>query len=203
MRDETNDHFFACYLVWVELRVALWRLETLLEVDELTERVDEALCRQEEIGAWLMDELIRAKAGYLYKGQRVSLLKIDGDELERRLSESLKSLEELAVSLAPDGVAAAGLAYLAECAWAATVMRNFTELESTLSDTGASPPFADMAAEFATQILWLEAQQAELVAQVAMPADRLNALTGAVESLAREWREMVFAYSDRYPRPVA
>jgi len=200
MRDETNDHFFACNLLWWALRVTFCRLE-LVQGQGLPDRVDACTVRLEEVNLWLMDELVKAGADYIYEGQRTPLVSLDRAPIETRLTELVRSLEALAASAAPAGVAQGDLIYHAVCGWVAALLRALTELEGALSSTEPSAAYAKIKDEVVHVIHWFEAQRAG-IARTLIPSARLDALAPAIAFSARAWREMVLVYSERYPRSV-
>ncbi|HEX8114279.1 MAG TPA: hypothetical protein VF516_41400 [Kofleriaceae bacterium] len=202
MPDDTNEHFFACNLLWWSLRVSFGRSE-LLQVDELAERIEEYDDRLEELGAWLMAEFVRAGPTYLVDGQKKGISSIDPAEIEQRLTRSLKALEELAVSVAPTAESRAYCAYVAECSWVVAILRAFADLERNLSSDDASARYREIQDECTDLIGWIEVQR-DAVAAERIPADSRGALHGKIEPVidaaVRVWRDEVRAYSSRYPR---
>ena len=107
MSDDTNEHFFACYLLWWSLRVSFGRPE-LLQAGDLTERLEDFDIRLEELVLWLMDEIVRSGPAYMVDGQKKGIASIDPKEIEQRFILSLKALESLAASFARGDESRAG-----------------------------------------------------------------------------------------------
>lgn len=202
MPDATNEHFFACNLLWWSLRVSLGRPE-LLQAGELAERIEDYERRLEELGAWLMDELVRAGPAYLVDGQNKGISSIDPAAIEQRLVRSLKALEELAASAASTDEARAYCVYVAECSWVVAILRAFVDFERSLSSDDVSARYRRIEDEIRDVIAWIEAQRDEIAAEQ-IQANTLGALrektAPVIDAAVRAWRDEVRAYSERYPR---
>jgi hypothetical protein len=201
MPDATNEHFFACNLLWWSLRVSFARSE-LMQAGDLVERIEEYEDRLHELGAWLMDELVRAGPAYLVDGQNKGISSVDPEGIEQRLSRALKDLEELAASAAPTDESRARCAYVAGCGWVVAILRAFADLERKLSSADASSRYARIEDEVTDLIGWIEAQRDEIAEQI--QADTLTALrektASVIDAAARAWRDEVRMYSATYPR---
>jgi hypothetical protein len=196
MPDDPNEHFFACHLLWWSLRVSF---DTeLVKTGALADRLEDYNLRLEDIGAWLMDELVRAGRAYRVDGQPRAIPNIEAAEIEQRLRRSLKALDDLAASVAPDE-APGSCAYVAQCSWVVATLRAFVELERAL----ASAPFAAIEDEFIDVMSWLEAQR-DAVAASEISAGTRTALhdhtAPVIDAAAHAWRDEVRAISARYPR---
>ena len=200
MADDTKQHYFACNLLWWSLRVSFGRSE-LLQAEELAERIEEYEGRLDELGVWLMEELVRVGRAYLVGGESgVSLL--DPPEIERRVTHSLKVLEELAASAAPMDESRAYCVYVAECSWLVAILRAFVDFERSLSSDDVSARYRAIEDEFRDVIAWIEAQRDEVAAE-RIQADTLGVLhdrtASVIDAAARAWPDEVRADSARYP----
>jgi hypothetical protein len=131
MPDDTKQHYFACNLLWWGLRVSFGRSE-LLQADGLAERIEAYQDRLDELGAWLMDELVRVGRAYLVGGESgVALL--NPPEIEHRVTHALQALEELAASAAATDEARPYCVYVAESSWVVAILRAFVDFERSLS----------------------------------------------------------------------
>lgn len=200
MPDDTKEHYFACNLLWWSLRVSFGRSE-LLQVDELAERIEEYQGRLDELGVWLMEELVRVGRAYLVGGESgVSLL--DPPEIEQRVTNALKALEELAASAAPTDGSRAYCVYVAECSWVVAILRAFVDFERSLSSDDVSTRYRAIEDEIRDVIAWIEAQRDEIAAE-RIPAEMLRALrektAPVIDAAAGAWRDEVRADSARYP----
>jgi hypothetical protein len=201
MPDDTKEHFFACNLLWWSLRVSFGRSE-LMQADELAERIEDYEGRLDELGAWLMDELVQVGRAYLVGGEEgVSLL--NPPEIEQRVTHSLKALEELAASAAPTDESRAYCVYVAECSWVVAILRAFVDFEWSLSSDDVSARYRRIEDEISDVIAWIEARRDEIAAEQ-IQADKLGALrektAPVIDAAARAWRDEVRADSSRYPR---
>ena len=200
--DDTLEHYFACNLLWWSLRVSFGRPE-LLQAGELAERLEEYEACLDELGLWLMDELVRVGRAYLIGGQDgVTLL--NPPEIEQRVTHALTALEELAASAAPTDEARAYCVYVAECSWVAAILRAFVEFERSLSSDEVSARYRAIEDEIRDGIAWIEAQRDEIAAE-RIPAETLGALrektTPVIDAAARAWGEEVRGDRSRYPHP--
>jgi hypothetical protein len=202
MHDETNEHFFACNFLWWSLRVSFGRPE-LSQAGELAERFDEYDHRLEDLGEWLMDELLRAGRAYTIDGQKQGISHIDPVEIEQRLTSSLRALEDLAASAAPSDESRAYCMYDAECSWVVAILRAFVDIEQSFSGDDVRARYREAEGMIADLIMWLRAQRDE-VASKQIPVDSLMMVRDKTEPIidaaARAWRDEVRAYSTRYPR---
>lgn len=202
MSDDTNEHLFACNLLWWSLRVSFGGSE-LLQAAELAERIDEYDGRLEELGAWLMDEFVRAGPAYLVAGQKKGISSIDAGEIEQRLTRSLKALEDLAAAVAPTDESRTYCVYVAECSWVVAILRAFVEFERGLSSDEVSARYSTIEDEVTDLIGWIDAQCEEIAAE-RIPAESRGALREKIEPVidaaGRAWRDEVRAYSSQYPR---
>jgi len=199
MPDDTKEHFFACNLLWWSLRVSFRRSE-LLQANTLAERIEEYDARLDELGAWLMDELVQVGRAYLVGGQEgVALL--NPPEIEQRVTDSLKALEALAAAASDES--RAYCVYVAECSWVVAVLRAFVDFERSLSSDDVSARYRTIEDEITDVIAWIEAQRDEIAAE-RIQADTLGALrektAPVIDAAARAWRDEVRADSARYPR---
>src|SRR3954471_12002549 len=150
MPDDTKEHFFACNLLWWSLRVSFRRSE-LLQANTLAERIEEYDARLDELGAWLMDELVQVGRAYLVGGQEgVALL--NPPEIEQRVTDSLKALEALAAAASDES--RAYCVYVAECSWVVAVLRAFVDFERSLSSDDVSARYRTIEDEITDVIAW-------------------------------------------------
>jgi hypothetical protein len=202
MPDAANEHLFACNLLWWSLRVSFGGSE-LLQAAELAERIDEYDGRLEELGAWLMDEFVRAGPAYLVDGQKKGISSIDPAEIEQRLMRSLKAVEDLAASIAPADESRTYCVYVAECSWVVAILHAFADFERGLSSDEVSARYSTIEDEVTDLIGWVDAQRNEIAAE-RIPAESRGALRERIEPVidaaARAWRDEVHAYSSQYPR---
>lgn len=199
MPDDTKEHYFACNLLWWSLRVSFGRPE-LLQAGELAERLEEYEACLDELGLWLMDELVRVGRAYLIGGQKgVTLL--NPPEIEQRVTHALKALEELAASAAATDESRAYCVYVAESSWVVAILRAFVEFERSLSSDDVSARYRAIEDEIRDGIAWIEAQRDEIAAE-RIPADTLGALRDrtapVIDAAARAWPDEVRADSARY-----
>jgi len=206
MPDDTLEHYFACNLLWWSLRVSFGRSE-LLQAGELAERLEEYEACLDELGAWLMDQLVHVGRAYLVGGESgVSLL--DPPEIEQRVTHALKALEELAASAAATDESRAYCVYVAECSWVVAILRAFVDFERSLSSDDVSARYRAIEDEIRDVIAWIEAQRDEIAAE-RIQADTRRALhdrtAPVIDAAARAWPDEVRADSARYPhsRPAA
>jgi hypothetical protein len=200
MADDTKQHYFACNLLWWSLRVSFGRSE-LLQADELAERIEEYRVRLDELGVWLMEELVRVGRAYLVGGESgVALL--DPPEIEQRVTHAVKALEELAASAAATDESRAYCVYVAECSWVVAILRAFVDVERSLSSDEVSARYRAIEDEIRDVIAWMEAQRDEIAAE-RIQADTLRALqdrtTPVIDAAARAWPDEARADSARYP----
>lgn len=200
MPDDTKEHLFACNLLWWSLRVSFGRSE-LVQADDLAERIEAYEDRLDELGAWLMDELVRVGRAYLVGGEKgVSLL--DPPEIEQRVTHSLQALEALAASAAATDGSGAYCVYVAECSWVVAILRAFADFERSLSSDDVSARYRTIEDEVREVIAWIEAQRDEIAAE-RIQADTLRALrektAPVIDAAARAWDDEVRADSARYP----
>jgi hypothetical protein len=200
MPDDAKEHYFACNLLWWSLRVSFARPE-LLQTGDLAERIEAYNERLEELGLWLMAELVHR--GRALAGDTGDAAQLNPPDIEQRLTRALKALEDLAASAAPVRESRAYCVYVAECGWVGASLRAFVELERSLSSEDASTKFRQIEAEILDVIAWIEAQRDEVTA-AHLPADTLHALRDntapAIAATAHAWRDDVRAYSARDPR---
>lgn len=202
MPDDTKQHFFACNLLWWSLRVSFGRSE-LLQAGELAERIEAYQDRLDELGAWLMGELVRVGRALLVGGESgessVSLL--NPPEIEHRVTHALKALEELAASAAATDEPRAYCVYVAECRWVVAILRAFVDFERSVSSDDVLARYSSIEGEIRDLIAWIEAQREEIAAE-RIPADTLGALrektAPVIDAAARAWRDEVRADSARY-----
>lgn len=200
MPDDTLEHYFACNLLWWNLRLSFGRSE-LLQADELAERLEDYRGQLDELGVWLMEEIVRVGRAYLVGGQSgVALL--DPPEIEQRVTHALKALEELAVSAAATDAARAYCVYVAECSWVLAILRAFVDVERSLSSDEVSTRYRAIEDEIRDVIVWIEAQRDEIAAE-RIQADMLRTLQDrtapVIDAAARAWPDEVRADSARYP----
>jgi hypothetical protein len=200
MADDTKQHYFACNLLWWSLRVSFGRTERL-QADELAERIEEYRGRLDELGVWLMEELVRVGRAYLVGGESgVSLL--DPPEIEQRVTHAVKALEELAASAAATDESRAYCVYVAECGWVVATLRAFVDFERSLSSDEVSARYRAIEDEIRDVIAWIEAQRDEIAA-VQIQADTLRALQDrtapVIDAAARAWPDEARADCARYP----
>lgn len=198
MPDDTQEHYFACNLLWWSLRVSFSHSE-LLQADSLEERLEEYDACLDEPVAWLMDQLVEV-GRHLAGGQDgVSLL--HPPEVEQRVTHSLKSLEALAASAAPMDEARAYCVYVAECSWVAAILRAFVDFERSLSSDEVLARYRVIEDEIRDVIAWIEAQRDEIAAE-RIQADTVRALhdrtAPVIDAAARAWPDEVRADSARY-----
>jgi hypothetical protein len=200
MPDDAKAHYFACNLLWWSLRVSFGRPE-LLQAGDLPERIEAYNERLEELGLWLMDELVHR--GRALAGVTGDAAQLNPPDIEQRLTRALKALEDLAASATAMGESRAYCVYVAECRWVVASLRAFVELERSLASEDAAAKFRQIQAEIVDVIAWIEAQCDEIT-EAQLPADTLQALRDktapAIDAAARAWRDDVHAYSARYPR---
>jgi hypothetical protein len=199
MPDAANEHFFACNLLWWSLRVSFG--SELMQADGLADRIESYRGHLDELGLWLMDELVRVGRTYLIGGQKgVALL--NPPEIEQRVTHALKALEELAASAAATDESRAYCVYVAECGWVAAILRAFVDFERSLSSDDVSARYRTIEDEIRDVIAWIEAQRDEIAAE-RIPADTLRALrektAPVIDAAARAWPDEVRADSARYP----
>jgi len=200
MPDDTQEHYFACNLLWWSLRVSFGRSE-LLQADELAERIEAYQDRLDELGAWLMDQLVRVGRILLVGGESgVSLL--NPPEIEHRVAHALKALEELAASAAATDEVRAYCVYVAECSWVVAILHAFVDFERNLSSDDVAARYRTIEDEIRDVIAWIEAQRDEIAA-ARIPVDMLRTLrentAPIIDAAARAWRDEVRADSARYP----
>jgi hypothetical protein len=202
MPDDTKEHFFACNLLWWSLRVSFGRPE-LLQADGLAARLEAYDGCLDELGAWLMAELVHVGRTYLVGGQE-GTSSLNPPDVEQRVTHSLKALEQLAASAAPIGEARAYCVYVAECSWVVAILRAFVDFERSLSRGDASARYGAIEPEIGDAIAWIEGQRDEIAAEQ-IQADTLRALrertAPVIDAAARAWRDEVAADSSTYPRP--
>jgi hypothetical protein len=198
MPDDTQEHYFACNLLWWSLRVSFGRPE-LLQAGALEERLEEYDACLEELVAWLMDQLVQVGRPLAGGQDGVSLL--HPPEIEQRVTHSLKALEALAASAAPTDESRAYCVYVAECSWVAAIVHAFVDFERSLSSDEVSARYRRIEDEIRDVIAWIEAQRDEIAAE-RVPADTLGALhektAPVIDAAARAWRDEVRADSARY-----
>jgi hypothetical protein len=201
MPDDTLEHYFACNLLWWSLRVSFGRSE-LLQADELAERIEAYQDRLDELGAWLMTELVRVGRANLVGGES-GLSSINPPDIEQRVTHALKALEELAASAAGSDDVRAYCVYVAECSWVAAILRAFVDFERSLSSADVSERYRSIEDEIREVIAWIEGQRDE-VAAGRLQADTLGVLRNkaapVIDAAARAWRDEVLADRSRYPR---
>ncbi len=200
MIDDAKQHYFSCNLLWWSLRVSFGRPE-LLQAGELAERVEEYDDRLDELGAWLMDQLVQVGRALRIGGQEgVALL--HPPEIEQRARHSLQALEELAGSAAATDEARAYCVYVAECSWMVAILRAFVDFERSLSSDEVSARYRAIEDEIRDVITWIEAQRDEIATE-RIEADMLRALhdrtAPVLDAVARAWPDEVRADSARYP----
>lgn len=201
MPDDTQEHYFACNLLWWSLRVSFGRAE-LLHADDLPERLEAYQDRLDELGAWLMDELVRVGRALLVGGES-GVSSLNSPEIEQRVTHALKVLEELAASVAATDEVRAHCVYVAECSWVVAILRAFVDFERSLSSDDVAARYRTIEDEISGVIAWIEAQRDEIAA-TRIQVDTLGALrertAPVVDAAARAWRDEVRADSSRYPR---
>lgn len=200
MADDTKQHYFACNLLWWSLRVSFGRPE-LLQAGELAESKQEYHGHLDELGVWLMEELVRVGRAYLVGGESgVALL--DPPEIEQRVTHAVKALEELAASAATTDESRAYCVYVAECSWVVAILRAFVDFERSLSSDDVSARYRAIEDEIRDVITWIEAQRDEIAAE-RIQAGTLRALhdrtAPVLDAVARAWPDEVRADSARYP----
>lgn len=199
--DDAKEHFFACNLLWWNLRVSFGRSE-LLQADELAGRVEAYQDRLDELGAWLMDQLVRVGRILLVGGESgVSML--NPPEIEHRVTHALKALEELAASAAATDEVRAYCVYIAECSWMVAVLHAFVDFERSLSSDDVAAGYRAIEEEICDVIAWIKARRDEIAA-ARIPVDTLTGLrektAHVIDAAARAWRDEVHMDSSRYAR---
>jgi hypothetical protein len=202
MPDDTKQHYFSCNLLWWSLRVSFGRSE-LLQAGDLAERVEEYDDRLDELGAWLMDQLVQVGRALRIGGQEgVALL--NPPEIEQRVTHSVKALEELAASAGATDEARACCVYVAECSWVVAILRAFADFERGLSSDDVSARYRRIGDEIREVIAWIEAQRDQIAADQ-LSADTLGALRDrtapVIDAATRMWPDQVHGYSASYPHP--
>jgi hypothetical protein len=200
MPDDTKQHYFACNLLWWGLRVSFGRSE-LLQAGRLADRVEAYQDRLDELGAWLMDQLVRVGRAYLVGGESgVALL--NPPEIGHRVTHALQALEGLAASAAATDEARPYCVYVAECSWVVAILRAFVDFERSLSSDDVAARYRTIEDEIGDVIAWIEAQRDEIASE-RIQADTLGALreniAPVIGAAARAWHDEVRADSSRYP----
>jgi hypothetical protein len=200
MADDTKQHYFACNLLWWSLRVSFGRPE-LLQAEQLAERIEDYRGRLDELGVWLMEELVRVGRAYLVGGESgMSLL--DPPEIEQRVTHAVKALEALAVSAAPTDASRAYCVYVAECSWLVAILRAFVNFERSLSSDEVSARYRLIEDELRDVIAWIDARRDEIASE-RIQTDTLRALQDrtapVIDAVARAWPDEVRADTARYP----
>ena len=184
MTAEPIEHFLACDQLWWGLRVSFGHPE-LLQSEDIPERLEEYDVRLDELGGWLMDELVR-----------FGLSHVPPEDIERQMTRLVTSVEDVAGAVATTEALRPYCIFDTECAWIVAMLRAFDDLERGLPGDHAATTYAVIEEEVIELIEWIEAQRDEL-AQKYATADVVaswRAQTGPfVEEAACAWRDDVRA----------